>query len=97
VPAESTPLGRLEIVVDGELVEAFEGDTVAGALAARGIRVLRRTVAEAAPRGLFCCMGVCYDCVVSVDGNTFVRACMTDVVDGMRVDLGVRVGEQGEG
>jgi predicted molibdopterin-dependent oxidoreductase YjgC len=71
------------IVVDGARVEAFEGESVAAALLAAGTRVFRRT-AGGAPRAPFCNMGVCFDCVVEVDGQR-LRACVTAVRAGMRV------------
>ena len=71
--------------VDGETLEAFRGQTVATALLAAGRRVLRHTRNAGKPRGLFCAMGVCFDCVMTIDGKAGVRACMTKVEDGMQV------------
>lgn len=76
---------RVVIVVDGERLECFEGESLAAALLAAGRRVLRRTPRSAAPRGLFCGMGVCFDCVVTIGGSSRVRSCMTPVEDGMVV------------
>lgn len=75
------------IEVDGEQIAARPGTTVAAALLAAGRRTWRRT-AHGAPRGLFCGMGVCFDCLVTVDGAPDVRACATSVVPGMRVETG---------
>ena len=75
---------RLELVLDGEPVEAYEGETVAAVLLARGEIATRRTV-KGEPRGIFCGMGVCFDCLVVVDGVPNTRACMTWVRDGMEV------------
>ena len=52
---------------------------------AAGERVLRRTRNAGKPRGLFCAMGVCFDCVMTIDGKAGVRACMIKVEDGMQV------------
>ena len=71
--------------VDGAPLRAQRGQTVAAALLAAGRRVLRRTRVEGRPRGLFCAMGTCFDCVMTIDGRTGVRACMTRVEDGMEV------------
>lgn len=60
---------------------------MAAALMAAGQVVFRRTARGNAPRGLFCGMGVCYDCLVVIDGQAGRRACMTEVSDGMRVEL----------
>jgi predicted molibdopterin-dependent oxidoreductase YjgC len=73
------------IEVDGRPLTAYEGETVAGALMAAGTRVFRTTAREGAPRGLYCGMGVCYDCLVVIDGRPNRRACMTPVSAGLRV------------
>ena len=70
------------IDVDGTSVPAHPGETVAAALLAAGIRAFRTT--DTGPRGPFCNMGVCFECVVEIDGVR-VRACMTAAREGMRV------------
>lgn len=75
------------IAVDGEDVVAYEGESIAAALLASGRRVTRWTARLEEPRGYFCGMGVCQDCLVTVDDAPNVRACMTPVRDGMRVTL----------
>ena len=74
----------LRIEVDGEPVQAFEGETVATALLASGRRIFRHTPGGS-PRGLYCGMGICFDCVVEVDGESSVRSCITLVRPGMKV------------
>lgn len=76
----------IEIIVDGNPVPAFFGETVAAALLAAGKRVLRRTARHSAPRGLYCGIGICFDCVMTIDGRPNVRTCLTEVRPGMRVD-----------
>jgi D-hydroxyproline dehydrogenase subunit gamma len=75
---------RVTIELDGRAVEAFEGETVAAVLLAQGEAATRRTV-RGEPRGLFCGMGVCFDCLVVVDDVPNTRACMTWVRGGLRV------------
>ena len=72
------------ITVDGRPVRAHAGESVAAALLAEGIAATRRTV-SGEPRGVFCGMGVCFDCLVVVDGVPNTRACMTFVAEGMDV------------
>jgi D-hydroxyproline dehydrogenase subunit alpha len=72
------------IEVDGEFVIACDGQTVAAALIAAGKQLFRH-MPSGAPRGVFCGMGVCFDCLVTVDGLAEQRACMTPVQRGMRV------------
>jgi len=68
----------------GETLVAREGQSVAAALADAGVRVFRHTSRQS-PRGLFCGMGVCQDCLVEVNGLPNQRACMTPVAPAMRV------------
>ena len=68
-------------------MSALEGETVAAALTAAGIRTLR-TNERGEPRGVFCGMGVCFDCLVRIDGRASQRACMTKVAGGMRIEPG---------
>lgn len=72
------------LTVDGRPVSAYAGESVAAVLLAEGLAATR-TTPGGAPRGVFCGMGVCFDCLVVVDGVPNTRACMTFVADGMDV------------
>jgi predicted molibdopterin-dependent oxidoreductase YjgC len=74
----------VKIEVDGELLRAYEGETVAAALLAAGRRIFRRTP-SGEPRGVYCGIGVCFDCVMVVNGMPNSRACQTRVSTGMTV------------
>ena len=74
----------MSIRFDGQAIAALEGESIAAALSAAGIVAFRRT-AGGAPRGLYCGMGACFDCVVTVDGRIGRRACLEKVADGMEV------------
>lgn len=76
-------------------VRSYPGESVAGALMAAGISVLRHTGKGERPRGQFCGMGVCFDCLVEVDGAPDVRACMTLAEPGLRVLSGRPPGKKG--
>jgi sarcosine oxidase subunit alpha len=76
----------LKIFVDGKEVEAFAGETVAAALLAAGVRAFRLSHQHKEPRSLYCGMGVCYECLVTVNGIHAQRACVTFVEDGMKVE-----------
>lgn len=73
----------------GHSVRARCGDTIAMALWANGERVLRNSSRDGAPRAVLCNMGICYECLVAVDGD-IVRACTTLVSEGMKVERGGR-------
>jgi predicted molibdopterin-dependent oxidoreductase YjgC len=85
-PAE--PPNRVRITVDDRSIAAFEGEPVAVAMLAAGIRVCRLTEKRREPRGIFCARGQCTDCVMTVDGRPNVRTCVTPVKDGMRIQTG---------
>jgi predicted molibdopterin-dependent oxidoreductase YjgC len=74
------------IEVDGQLIPAYHGQTIAAALMAAGRRIFRYTQ-TGTPRGLFCGMGVCFDCLVAVDDGIEKRACITLARPGMRIHL----------
>jgi sarcosine oxidase, subunit alpha len=73
------------ITFDGEPLTAYDGEMLAAALLAHGIRALRKTGPDGVPRGLYCAIGHCFECQVVVDDRAGVRACLTPVRDGMRV------------
>ncbi|PZO00082.1 MAG: hypothetical protein DCF30_10215 [Hyphomicrobiales bacterium] len=72
--------------VDGMAIRAHAGETLAAALLAAGITRLRRSPREGAPRGAYCFMGVCQECVVRVDG-ALRQSCQVPVEDGLVVEL----------
>lgn len=75
------------LIVDGCALRARTGESLAAALLAGGVAMLRRSPTAGGPRGAFCMMGVCQECMVHVDGRR-VQACLTPVRDGMTVSLG---------
>jgi predicted molibdopterin-dependent oxidoreductase YjgC len=76
---------EISIIVDGDRVVAFEGETVAAVLIAWGRRNFRYSTVRNQPRSLYCGIGVCWECRMVIDGNINTRACMTQVRSGMVV------------
>lgn len=76
----------LTFTVDGKSVRARAGDTVAAALLAAGIDHCRTTPVTGAPRAPYCLMGVCFDCLVTIDGIGSRQGCLVQVRDGMKVE-----------
>lgn len=74
------------IHVDGERVSARAGDTVAAALLAAGREHCRTTPVSGAPRAPYCMMGVCFDCLVTVDGIGNRQGCLVTVREGMAIE-----------
>lgn len=81
LPPAGTPVS---LRVDGQTVPARQGDTLASALVAAGLRIGRHTQ-RGSPRHVFCGMGVCFDCLAIVEGRGAVRTCLTSVEEGMVV------------
>ena len=78
-------VAAVEITIDGIAFNAHDGDTVAAALFAAGMDACRTTPVTGAPRGPYCMMGACFDCLVEIDGQPNVRGCMTRAAPGMRI------------
>ena len=83
-PSISAAASPITIRFDGREIAALPGETVAAALSAAEIVAFRKTQ-SGAPRGLYCGMGACLDCVVTIDGRIGQRACMTKVAPGMEI------------
>jgi D-hydroxyproline dehydrogenase subunit gamma len=75
----------VEFTFDGRPLTARRGDTVAAALLAAGIETCRRSVVSASPHAPYCLMGVCFECLVVIDGIGNRQACLVPVADGMAV------------
>lgn len=73
---------------DGKIYEGFEGDTIASALLANGIRQLRVHEGTGAPRAIYCNIGHCFECRVTVNEGQVVRACMTPIQNQMVIASG---------
>lgn len=82
------PEKPLTVFVDGEPVTVAEGECVSTVLLCAGIAALRRTAVTASPRGAYCGMGVCFDCLVTIDGEGNRQACLTLVHNGMKIVTG---------
>jgi predicted molibdopterin-dependent oxidoreductase YjgC len=78
---------KVGFLFDGRQVTAYEGESIAAALACAGIRTLRTSPRSCAPRGMFCMMGSCQECVVRIDGR-IVPACQEPVREGLDVRSG---------
>lgn len=79
--------GRLVVFTcDGRPLQGYEGEPIAAALKAAGVSVHRYTAKYHKPRGIFCAIGRCTDCVMVVDGKPNTRTCMTPLREGMVVE-----------
>ncbi|UFT98826.1 (2Fe-2S)-binding protein [Radiobacillus kanasensis] len=82
---------EIEFQFNNKTYMAYQGDTIASALLANGIRNLRVHEETGAPRGIYCNIGHCFECRVTVDGQEGYRACLTLVTNGMVVQSGQKL------
>lgn len=75
----------ISFTYNGKTIQAYEGEPIAAALKAAGVMIHRYTNNLHEPRGVFCAIGRCTDCVMIVDGKPNVRTCVTPVEKGMTV------------
>jgi predicted molibdopterin-dependent oxidoreductase YjgC len=79
--------GAISVTLEfaGQPLTARAGDSVAAAMLSAGHLAGRETPVSGAPRGPFCMMGACFECLVEIDGEPNRQACMTPVAEGMKV------------
>ena len=89
---------KISIAVDGKDYTAFEGEMIAAALISNGTQTFRFTKHHA-PRGIYCGIGRCTDCIMIVDGVPNVRTCVTPVQEGMKIETqyGTGAWKRGDG
>jgi predicted molibdopterin-dependent oxidoreductase YjgC len=84
-------MSTVTVTFAGRTLHARDGQSVAAVLMAAGVRSWRTTRRGQQPRGLFCGIGACFDCLLTIDGRPAQRACLVPVRDGMIL------GENGDG
>lgn len=87
---------KIKFTLNGKEMWGYEGEPIAAALMANGIKVFRKTKKRHEPRGIFCSIGRCTDCVMVVDGIPNVRTCVTPLKDGMVVETQNGYGKWGD-
>ena len=92
---DAEPVRMVKITVDGVEYEAREGEVIAAVRMANGIKTHRHTTYKHEPRGIYCGIGQCTDCVMTVNGQPNVRTCITPVEDGMVVETQDGFGKRG--
>jgi len=83
----------VEIQIEGETIRAIKGESVAAAMLASGIRCCRTTAISGKARAPFCMMGICFECLVEVDGVPNRQACQVSVEEGMKIRRQIGVAE----
>ena len=80
---------RIAVLIDGAPFEGRRGDNIATALLLAGKIACRRNFISGEPRGPYCMMGVCFECLVRVDGIDGLQACMIPIRRGMRIETSI--------
>jgi predicted molibdopterin-dependent oxidoreductase YjgC len=78
---------KVTLSVNGKEVSAYKGETLLAALIAAGYRGLKKSPIKNEPRGALCGMGVCFECLVTVNGEPNIRSCMIEVENRMTVQI----------
>lgn len=84
---------KIKFTFDGREIEAYEGETIAAALHAAGVKVLGESLFKHRPRGFYCAIGNCSSCIMVVNGEPNVRTCITNAEEGMVVEIQKGKGE----
>jgi len=79
------PAGSVSLTIDGRSITAAPDDSVMAAMLMAGLLVTGRSPVDGRRRAPYCGMGVCFECLVTVDGGARRQACLTPVRDGMVV------------
>jgi len=83
---DDTSLESVSVTIDGQRYEAKKGEVIAATLLANGLKTHRYTAKRHEPRGIYCGIGQCTDCVMTVNGIPNVRTCITEVAEGMAIE-----------
>ncbi len=78
---------KITLFVNSKEIPAYKGETLLAALIAAGYKSLKQSPLRREPRGALCGMGVCFECIVTVNGEPNIRSCMTEVEDNMKVEI----------
>jgi predicted molibdopterin-dependent oxidoreductase YjgC len=81
------PPATVTVFLDDAKLSVAAGESVAAALLTAGVTVFRVAPRRGSPRGPYCMIGNCYDCLVEIDGLPYRQACLTTVAEGMRIHL----------
>ena len=83
---------KITFTYNSQIIFAAPGMTLGAAILQSGERILRRTRSGDKPRGMFCGIGNCFDCLVIIDGMPNQRACLTEVSEGLEVEIQIGSG-----
>jgi len=79
-------MSEIQVTLDGKVITAVEGQSVGALLITQGQRATRTTRHSGKPRGMFCGIGICFDCLITINGVANQRACVTTVEESMSIE-----------
>ena len=86
IPLQQNPVSeQVDILINGESVQVAKGISAAAALLKHGLKANRQSLVSGNQRGPYCMMGVCFECLVEINGIANQQACMTQVEEGMSI------------
>lgn len=85
-PLPDTPTDTVTVYVDGRAVAVPAGCSAAAAALIHGCGATRTTPITGAPRAPYCMMGVCFECLMEIDGEPNSQGCLVIVAEGMRIE-----------
>jgi len=83
---------KVKFTFNGTVLEGYEGETIAAALHAAGVKVLSHSIEHKRPRGFYCAIGNCSSCLMEVNGEPNIRTCTEPLKEGMIVKTQVGKG-----
>jgi predicted molibdopterin-dependent oxidoreductase YjgC len=81
----SASAAKIDITFNGTSLSVLSGRSVAAALLAAGVQRFRTTPVSASPRAPYCMMGICFECLIEIDGVANRQACLVEVREGMQI------------
>lgn len=87
------PVETIMVQFDGAPLRVTKGLSVAAALLEADITHFRNTPETGSPRAPFCMMGVCFDCLMVIDGAPNSQTCMIEIIEGMRIERQSKMSE----
>jgi predicted molibdopterin-dependent oxidoreductase YjgC len=84
----------IDVYLNGQKIQTSNNITVAALCMTQGLRFTRTTAISNTKRAPFCMMGVCYECLMVIDGKANQRACAITVKKGMKIETQVGVGSE---
>lgn len=78
---------QVSLTVEGKPLTGIEGDPVAITLLENGVTTCRSSAVSETPRAPYCLMGVCFECLVEINGVGNRQACLTPLEAGMDIKL----------